>query len=61
VLVEDHRTGVPVGCQLVLACDVWEHAYTLDYGMRKDAGVAAWFENVSWEYAEGLLALASGR
>jgi len=29
--LEDHQNGMPVGMQVVLALDVWEHAYATDY------------------------------
>lgn len=60
VLVEDHRTGIPIGCPLILACDVWGHAYQLDYGTRKDIGIAAWMQNINWDKVEALLIAALG-
>jgi len=29
--LEDHQNGMPVGMQVVLAVDVWEHAYATDF------------------------------
>lgn len=56
VLVEDHNSGIPAGCPIILACDVWGHAYQLDHGTRKDIGIAAWLQNVNWDLVEVLLA-----
>lgn len=51
-LVEDHRTGVPVGVEPAVVIDCWEHAYAEDYGIRKDAYLGAVFRNMAWEVVE---------
>lgn len=51
-LVEGDASGIPAGCPIVLALDCHEHAYALDYGNRRDVGIAAWFENIEWATVE---------
>jgi len=32
--------------------DVFEHAYMLDYGLKRAAYIDSFFKNISWEAAE---------
>lgn len=56
-LIEGHGSGIPIGCTPILALDAWEHAYAADYGVRKDAYIAALFQNIDWARAASLLPL----
>jgi len=40
----------------VLTCDVWEHAYYVDYRNDRAAYVKAWWNLVSWDFANANLA-----
>jgi superoxide dismutase, Fe-Mn family len=41
------------GVKVVLTCDVWEHAYYLDYQNRRPDFVQAFFDSlVNWEFAQ---------
>ena len=46
----------------LLVCDVWEHAYYLDYKNDRKAFLERWFESLAnWDFAAAQLAAADGR
>jgi Fe-Mn family superoxide dismutase len=50
---EQHQ-GHFVTLPIVLALDVWEHAYALDYGVQgKGKYIDAFFNNLNWSVVEG--------
>ncbi|MEK7066290.1 MAG: Fe-Mn family superoxide dismutase [Patescibacteria group bacterium] len=53
VWVTDHEIGHLAGLPIILAMDVWEHAYLLDYlpSQRKEY-IEAFFSNVNWGVVE---------
>jgi superoxide dismutase, Fe-Mn family len=54
-------TLVREGLFPLLVCDLWEHAYYLDYKNDRKAFLQRWFENVAnWEFAARQLAAADG-
>ena len=51
--VNDHEIGQLAGLPIILAVDMWEHAYMVDYApAEKKSYVEAFLENVNWEVIE---------
>ena len=50
--INEHDGGHPAGCRPILIMDVFEHAYMLDYGLKKADYIEAFFKNINWEAAE---------
>lgn len=48
VWVNEHDLGVLVGAQPLLVLDVFEHAYMLDYGLKKVDYIEAFLRAVDW-------------
>ena len=46
--IDYHNLNVPVFVRPLLVLDVWEHAYTIDYGINKADYLKAFFKNVNW-------------
>lgn len=53
--INEHDTGHPAGGNLILILDVFEHAFMIDYGLKRGDYIAAFFKNVDWKKAEGRL------
>ncbi len=53
--INEHDAGHPAGCQPVLVMDVFEHAFMIDYGLKKADYIEAFFKNVDWKAAEARL------
>lgn len=49
--IEEHHTGHFVGCTPIVVLDVFEHAYMLDYGIKKPGYLEAFFKNLNWDAA----------
>ena len=53
VFVNDHELGQLAGLPIILAVDLWEHAYMVDYvPAEKSSYVDAFLSNVNWSVAE---------
>ncbi|MGD1119291.1 MAG: Fe-Mn family superoxide dismutase [Dehalococcoidales bacterium] len=50
--INEHDVGHLTGCQPILVMDVFEHAYMIDYGLKKADYIAAFFKNINWKAAE---------
>ena len=44
-----HNNGVVWGCIPLLVLDVYEHAYFIDYGVKRKDYVEAFFKNIDWQ------------
>jgi Fe-Mn family superoxide dismutase len=53
--VNEHEVGHPAGCAPILVMDVFEHAFMLDYGLKRADYIAAFFQNIDWDVVVGRL------
>jgi superoxide dismutase, Fe-Mn family len=53
--VNEHDTGHPAGATPLLVMDVFEHAFMIDYGLKRADYIAAFFNNVKWGAVEARL------
>jgi Fe-Mn family superoxide dismutase len=53
--VNEHDVGHPAGCTPLLILDVFEHAFMIDYGLKRADYIASFFKNIKWEAVEGRL------
>jgi Fe-Mn family superoxide dismutase len=49
--IDEHHSGHLVACTPVVILDVFEHAYMLDYGVKKAGYLEAFFRNLNWDAA----------
>jgi len=52
VWINEHDTGHLSGCQPILVMDVFEHAFMIDYGLKRADYIAAFFKNINWKAVE---------
>lgn len=52
VWINEHDTGHFSGAVPVLVMDVFEHAYILDYGLKRAAYIEAFVKAIDWDIAE---------
>jgi Fe-Mn family superoxide dismutase len=50
--INEHEVGHPAGCRPVLVMDVFEHAFMIDYGLKRADYIAAFFKNIDWKAVE---------
>jgi len=50
--INEHDVGHPAGCAPILVMDVFEHAFMLDYGLKRADYIEAFFNNIAWKEAE---------
>jgi Fe-Mn family superoxide dismutase len=47
--INEHEAGHLAGCRPILVMDVFEHAYMIDYGLKRADYIAAFFKNINWK------------
>ena len=50
--INEHDGGHFAGCTPVLIMDVFEHAFMIDYGLKRADYIATFFKNIDWDAAE---------
>ena len=50
--INEHDTAHPAGGAPLLIMDVFEHAYMIDYGLKKADYIEAFFKNIDWKAVE---------
>ena len=53
--INEHDCGHPAGCNPLLILDVFEHAFMLDYQLKRPDYIQAFFANVDWPVVEARL------
>ena len=46
--VGEHHLGMPIDQDLLLVLDSWEHAFMVDFGIRRPDYIQAFQENIKW-------------
>ncbi|WAC07558.1 MAG: Fe-Mn family superoxide dismutase [Thermodesulfobacteriota bacterium] len=50
--INEHDVSHPAGCNPLLIMDVFEHAFMLDYGLKRADYIDAFFKNIDWSPVE---------
>jgi Fe-Mn family superoxide dismutase len=50
--INEHDVSHPAGCIPLLILDVFEHAFMIDYGLKRPDYIEAFFRNIDWSAAE---------
>jgi Fe-Mn family superoxide dismutase len=53
--INEHETGHPAGCTPILVLDVFEHAFMIDYGLKRADYIETFFKNIDWSAVEARL------
>ena len=53
--VNEHDVSHPAGCVPLLIMDVFEHAFMIDYGLKRADYIESFFKNINWAAAEARL------
>lgn len=53
--INEHDVAHPAGCSLILIMDVFEHAFMIDYGLKRADYIEVFFKNINWDAAESRL------
>lgn len=47
--VNEHDVGILAGCKVLLVMDVFEHAFMIDYGIKRADYIKNFFAHINWE------------
>ncbi len=50
--INEHDIGHPSGCNPLLIMDVFEHAFMIDYGLKRADYIETFFKNINWQKVE---------
>lgn len=50
--INEHDVSHPAGCNPLLIMDVFEHAFMIDYGLKRADYIEAFFKNIDWKVVE---------
>lgn len=53
--INEHDVSHPAGCRPLLIMDVFEHAFMIDYGLKRADYIEAFFKNIDWSAVESRL------
>ena len=53
--INEHETGHLAGGTPILVLDVFEHAFMIDYGLKRADYIEAFFKNINWAVVESRL------
>jgi Fe-Mn family superoxide dismutase len=58
--INEHDVAHPAGCVPVLIMDVFEHAFMIDYGLKRADYIESFFKNIDWTAAESRMLRKEG-
>ena len=58
--INEHDVGHPAGGMPILIMDVFEHAFMIDYGLKRADYIEAFFKNINWAEVEKRVLLHKG-
>ena len=47
--INEHDVSHPAGCNPILILDVFEHAFMIDYGLKRADYIESFFKNIDWK------------
>jgi superoxide dismutase, Fe-Mn family len=53
--INEHDVSHPAGCRPLVVMDVFEHAFMIDYGLKRADYIEAFFKNIDWAAVESRL------
>jgi len=53
--INEHDVSHPAGCNPLLIMDIFEHAFMIDYGLKRADYIEAFFKNINWSAVEARL------